>query len=277
MFFFSQNGSGFLRQIGKKIFPAQLVETLININKLMKKIIITSTLLTAGTLLGNAFTIETATGYVSLDGGKLTTSGGVTLSDDTTNGYTLSLTSGGDWTGVSAAGSRDDITFAFTFDCSKIVQGSEDMALFYVDGSAADIGIGWDFETQRFTKTWSAGNGTPDYDYSITTLKAEGWVTLVFTMGDSGARIYKDTGTGFWTKPQLKADIGTAKNIVVTSAAAAALDNLIVWNKDIAFSGGASDVGTALSASQSLIPEPSAFGLLAGLGALALTVSRRRR
>jgi len=40
---------------------------------------------------------------------------------------------------------------------------------------------------------------------------------------------------------------------------------------------GTSKATTALAVSAQIIPEPSAFGLLAGLGALALAVSRRRK
>lgn len=237
----------------------------------MKKYFITSLLFAAGTLFGNAFTVDTATGYVSLDAGKLTTADGVTLSGDTTNGYTLSLGSG-DWVGVSDSKTRDDVTLAVTIDFSKVKFESQDMCLFYLDGSLGDLGIGWNVETGCITGTWNN-----DYDFSISTLKAEGVVTFAFTMGDGGSRIYKDSGNGYWTSTRLRGNLGTVSNLIVNASAASALDNLVVWDKDIAFNGGNSSVASVLAASTSLIPEPSAFGLLAGVGALALVTSRRRR
>lgn len=237
----------------------------------MKKYFITSLLFAAGTLFGNAFTVSTAKGYVSLDDGKLTTPDGVTLSGDTTNGYTLSLGTG-DWVGVSDSGNRDDVTLAVTIDFSKVKFDTQDMCLFYLDGSRGDLGIGWNVETGCITGTWNN-----DYDFSISQLKAEGVVTFAFTMGDGGSRIYKDSGTGFWTSTGLKGDLGTVSGLVVNASVASALDNLVAWDKDIAFNGGNDSVASAFAASTSLIPEPSAFGLLAGVGALALVTSRRRR
>lgn len=237
----------------------------------MKTHTFASALVIAGTVLTNAFTIDSATGYVSLDGGSLTTSDGVSISGDISNGYSLSLTAGS-WAGTSDSGTRDDVTFAVTFDCSKIVFGDADMRFFYIDGSRGDLGIGWDVETKCFTATWNN-----DYDIRTSGIRAENMVTFVFTMGDGGSRIYQNAETGFWTGQNVKGDLGTTNRLVVESVAASALDNLVVWNKDITFSGGNASVTSALQASASLIPEPSAFGLLAGVGALTLTASRRRR
>ena len=238
----------------------------------MKKNLLTAAILSASCLFASAYTKDSATGYVSLDNGLLTTSDGVKLSGNTTNGYTLTLEDGSGWVGTSDSGTRDDITFACTIDFAKIDFKDVDMRFFYVDGSRGDLGIGWDVETKCITTTW--GN---DYDIQISGLGATGLVTFVFTMGDGGSRIYKNSDSGFWTKTSVKGDLGTVSSLVVSSEAAAAIDNLVVWNKDIAFSGGNANVASALQTSTSLIPEPSAFGLLAGLGALSLVASRRRR
>ncbi|MBR6797711.1 MAG: PEP-CTERM sorting domain-containing protein [Opitutales bacterium] len=238
----------------------------------MKKKLLTAVILSASCLFASAYTKDSAIGYVSLDNGSLTTSDGVNLSGDTTSGYTLTLKNGGVWTGTSESGTRDDITFACTIDFSKIDFDTADMRFFYVDGSRADLGIGWDVETKCVTATWGS-----DFDIQVSGIRATGLVTFVFTMGDGGARIYQNSGSGFWTKTNVKGDLGTVSSLVVSAQATEAIDNLVVWNKDIAFSGGNASVASAFQALTSLIPEPSAFGLLAGLGALSLVASRRRR
>ncbi|MBQ8445166.1 MAG: hypothetical protein IJX22_02125 [Opitutales bacterium] len=65
------------------------------------------------------------------------------------------------------------------------------------------------------------------------------------------------------------ADIAGYKNSIVIGNTASSYDTFAEIS-DISF-----DAGTAWS--PNMIPEPSAFGLLAGLGALALVASRRRR
>jgi len=97
------------------------------------------------------------------------------------------------------------------------------------------------------------------------------WTTITFSSNGSTFSVYVDgkkTGTVSLTTTEEAItgfQVGSAfgDQRVMTSGS---FDNIAFWN-------------VALTDAQvlSLVPEPSAFGLLAGLGAIALAVSRRRR
>ena len=152
-----------------------------------------------------------------------------------------------------------------------------------------------------------ATTGWKDYIYSSS---KDGNITLTVSglEANSECTIVLFTGTvfegqGSWNSLQLAGDTTGATAKIYTSAGSAGSDYTF-GNESIevrngtafAISATADDSGSvsflldstsnfhstslnyvAVSGTASAIPEPSAFGLLAGLGALALVASRRRR
>lgn len=232
-------------------------------------------MLSCSYLIASAYTTETAAGYFSSNGN----SSGVEKSDNGQGGYTLTST-GTKFTSPTAT--RDEVSFSFTIDTSKInLDTSADLLLFHFDGdSANDFGIGYDAETDQLSFTWGNNYGYGKFGEKLT--QSSGIKTFTVSFGDQGTRAWDENGA-FWSLFRLKGNIDSSEidSIVVSSSGASALTSLIVWDKDIDWAnGGATGKETAIAAAkvaQSIVPEPSAFGLLAGIGALALVASRRRR
>ena len=103
--------------------------------------------------------------------------------------------------------------------------------------------------------------------------------TVLFSFTDSGSRFWKDSST-YWSNTDLKGTIGDATTLTISADAASALTQFVAWtdgcfgNTDVVAAAAAQAFATANSL---VIPEPSAFGLLAGVGALAFVAARRRR
>ena len=241
----------------------------------MKKLLLTIGAVSCSCLIASAYTTETAAGYFSTNGN----SSGVEKSDNGQGGYTLTST-GTKFT--SPTTSRDEVSFSFTIDTSKIeLETSVDLLLFHFDGDAAyDFGIGYDAGADQLSFTW--GNNYKFGRFGNKLTKDSGVKTFTVSFGDQGTRAWDESG-GFWTLFNLRGNIDSSEidSIVVSSSGSSALTSLIVWDKDIDWvNGGATGKETAIAAAkvaQSIVPEPSAFGLLAGIGGLALVASRRRR
>lgn len=157
------------------------------------------------------------------------------------------------------------------------------MLLFHFDGTAAtDFGIGYDAETDKLSYTWGTNYSYSTFDNTLNS--NSGILTFTVSFGDQGTRSWDSNGA-FWSTFNLRGDIDSNEisTIVVSADGAKALDGLVVWDKDIDWipnDSSKTGVDSATMATKTaifVVPEPSAFGLLAGLGALALVGARRRR
>ena len=239
----------------------------------MKKKLLTAAILSASCLFASAYTLETAAGYWGENG----SSKDVTKQTNGDNGFTLTAT-GTKFT--SPTSTRDEVSFSFTIDCTKLdLNTGTDLLLFHFDGTARyDFGIGYDAETDRLSFTWGSNYEYAKFGNALTS--ADKIKTFTVSFGDNGTRAWDESGN-FWSSHNLKGNIdsGEISSIVVSSAGAKALNSLVVWDKDIDYGSdnGVSTAAIATQVAKSVVPEPSAFGLLAGLGALSLVASRRRR
>ncbi len=130
--------------------------------------------------------------------------------------------------------------------------------------------------------------GSYDSGYSVA---GDSWTTVTFVSVPTGGSYTETTqlyingnvftpsgvsnwdSTGFWYglgSKELK-QIGTEWQ--GGTKFKGVLDDLTIWNRALS----TEEIQAFASGSTPLIPEPSAFGLLAGLGALALAGTRRRR
>ena len=238
----------------------------------MKKKLLTAAIFSASCLFASAYTLESAAGYWGENG----SSKDVTKQDNDDGGFTLTGTGLG-FTSATA-NRRDELTFSFTIDCSSFdLESSSNIYFFHFDGNQGDLGVGYRADRNYLTMFW---NGTPYQTNAFGVASPTGVQTFTVSFGDSGTRVWDSQGN-FWSSNNLKGNIdnGEISTIVFSASGASAIDSLIVWDKDIDY-GSDSGKATAIAAAklaQSVVPEPSAFGLLAGLGALSLVASRRRR
>jgi len=152
-------------------------------------------------------------------------------------------------------------------------------------------------EIIKITQGVGDGNGTSSITtYAVTGLTANATYTVTMIIGGSKSggsgvgKISWDTGTlvsgkyAFGDSAETLIT-NTGSSLVLSSLSAVELTitadssgefNIKLYNNASENSGSKTGLGL-FAISSSAIPEPSAFGLLAGLGAIALAVSRRRR
>lgn len=243
----------------------------------MKKYLLAAASLVTGSAFVNAEDLNfgNTVGYLSFEYGTLIPSSStISLSD---NALTI-LYGNSEWMKtVLTDRNRSVGTLALTFDSQKLFSliGDTDRLLLTFDGASGDLGLGLS-STGKLTGTW---NTNYKYFESGITVKDEpGHLSIVFTVGSAGTRIWADAEQNLFSSTGLRGELGSVKTIKFADGALGALNNLIGWNID-AYNDHAA-VASAFRSTESLIssiPEPSAFGLLAGLGALCLVGTRRRR
>ena len=227
----------------------------------MKHYIATAALIAAGTAFADAADLIWSQTDISLTGSNTYNITGVTIND----GFTVKI----DLSGWQAA--NGPIGWFTTTDGSGYQQ------------SAATFGWGKssnnaEWHATTFTSGGSATNqqAGENYDDAKSYGASGAFDTVLFLTVQRGtASLYEQTTEG-----------GEVVLVAQTSGmSTSAVNGLYVGHWEDASSqqqGGTMDVGiynAVLSTTEmaSMIPEPSAFGLLAGLGALALVASRRRR
>ena len=279
-----------LRERSRAPFPENLTKITI-----MKNLITITSLLAAGTLCASAETIEIdAFGYTELGGSeanKKTSSGSWTVNQLLTGRTQLEDLVG---TSVDLSGyrtSRGNSEWAYGDSTTSVSFSNLSSALAAdADGSlsliAFDMGLhdnnsgsiqvplfaswslnlirdGEDAKLQfvvadRSTVTSSAINLTDE----LTKISLD--ITIPYITSDSNANIATDTGASF----SVALDGGVVSGLTGSFNPAANSGNTgsltRLWLGDSGVTIG-------------VVPEPSAFGLLAGLGALALVAARRRR
>ncbi len=260
----------------------------------MKHIIATTALLAAGTAFANAaelvasfdsFTAEaaTASGQLSKERNnkiKAGSSGLPTFADGTLvfSGSEVAFIadpSGSTSNNLGKIAGGASITMTLSNVSWK---GSAPSLLFSLNATTAGAnGLGVSFSDASNLKgvwqgsVWNAAANTP---YNISS-KADSFV-LTYVVNSTASTLYIDgelaaTWTGLTTSNQNSAisQYNIGNNPAVSAGSNMTLHNLYVHSGAMT----AAEVKSFVSS----IPEPSAFGLLAGAGALALVAARRRR
>ena len=234
----------------------------------MKNIITIATLLAAGTLVGNAATTITVA-----DSTKTTSQGGLT--------YTVPTSDKMGW--VSGEGLFENIkegstsryvaTTVFKLNIDKLSSVTSDTLLltYQISSGNATGAVGLYATTAGLKWNWGGSKWSTDLNLPYDTLKTatydynsiDGTVLLGFrstrySKTESGSQVGNKDFTFFLSSEKLK-----------SSNAYATIGINTEYISQFAVSSGLNI--------PSDVPEPSAFGLLAGLGALALAGARRRR
>lgn len=236
----------------------------------MKKYLIVATSLVVGSALVNAeeLSLNSSKGYAWVEDGSLKTSSSLTVRGDLSSGYTLSLSEGGSFFSQTAS-SRSSGTIVFTFDADKLTSSDDFTPLAIFDNN---WGVGYK-SNGGLAGAWNGQAYSSYATGSVSSYAVEGILTFAITAGDSGTKIFLKDSSTFWSNAALRGRFGSS-SLALSPLASQALSGVAVWDVD---SWNDSQAISSGMAAVSAIPEPSAFGLLAGLGALCLVGVRRRR
>ena len=248
----------------------------------MKKYITIAALLAAGSAFANAAT-ET---FMDLSADK--TSGDVTFSAENS-----SFTGDGIW--AVGGGDRAHTGVSFVLNLTKALEVTENTVLINFD-MAADIGLY--LTSSGVVSKWQDSTWNTSSSYSVLSNLESAWtatdgntylaltITLANTEGtQGGTQLYSaDSASSLLinTQGETKNGLGSSSNTSISEitvntdyvVAAAVTPGWVPGNNAQTLSA------SLMSGAQKIyipIPEPSTFGLLAGLGALALVGTRRRR
>ena len=252
----------------------------------MKKYITVAALLAAGSALANAATVltttfsnanqATATSVALSNAGLSVTSASVSSLVSGTSaaeGSTLSLkTTGGAGTNASffspdnnvGSGNPWTVTFSYDFGTESISVANVDLGVNLYNGNG-------DWQSDKMNNgNLSEGVNYRGFSFTLSFIGADGSSTLGTL---SNARVAL-TGNG-GSAPQTVTLSGTGSEISLSGQVDVVLT--VQQSSDNGNVGCYLGLNSIAYNDASGIPEPSAFGLLAGLGALALVASRRRR
>lgn len=211
-----------------------------------------------------------ASGGIAFDASSVASALGDVVADSGAGVY-YGLGNLGSGSGMATAGATSDGTWSVTVTCRPNYYGSWQALIVSVEdllakSSTATIedltSISYTYTTASLISAWVL-SATTDEDSSETTYSATQIAVIADVLGDENATDALSTESS---------GSGTLSLAGVTIDE----DDYLVF----LVSSGQGTGGTARASTLTLvttIPEPSAFGLLAGLGALAFAVSRRRR
>lgn len=231
-------------------------------------------MIAASLVAGNAFVnaeelnLASSKGYAWVEAGDLKTSSSLTLSGDISSGYVLSLSDGGSFFSTTS-NSRSAGTIVFTFDADKLTSQEDFTPLAIFDNN---WGVGYK-SNGVLAGAWNGRAYSSYVTNPVSSYVESGVLTFAITAGDSGTKIFLKNSSTFWSNTGLRGRFSSS-SLALSPLASQALSGIAVWNVDSWSDSVAISTGMA---AVSAIPEPSAFGLLAGLGALCLVGTRRRR
>lgn len=240
----------------------------------MKKVITTTLLLAAGTAFANAATVLTTFGHS-------TATGEIQQSDVTvTNTWSDGTTAASSISGGTYTGNDRDVGFLFggavggdtSFIAPWTVLTRGWYLTYTIDNSSGKLTVVDEIALTVGAYTHDGGNGS-----WLTGSRTEN-VSFTVTFLDNTTSLGEFTGT--WS---LSGSSDYSKQVVTLTNSSGSVDvsnvsNLSVKISTPVISGmNSSNNPFGVGLYSAAVPEPSAFGLLAGLGALALVASRRRR
>ena len=276
-----------MRRVFREVPERPVFPEFDNKNSIMKNIITVAALLAAGTAFANAESESTLLWTTSFQNANNKSLSNLPWSDILVNNPGAEGISGGLSGSVTAASGDKVSNFnywltglpnneSFFSPGVNVGSGNDWNATFSYSGDGLASVYSFDAITLNvglFTSSgaWQSGSTTRFFDFSLTLKDGNG--NVVGTFSNSNVSI---TGNGDNTRASVELTAAdsvrwiTAQNsplvAELTVSQGSSNNNLgcFIGLNSIAYSG-------------SVVPEPSAFGLLAGAGALALVAARRRR
>ncbi len=254
----------------------------------MKNIIAITSLLAAGTVFANAATVITVSDLgesavqsaISYDvSGSTGTFSGDGLFTSISSRYTAGITFNLDLTALGIT----DSSSTYSGDSVQLVD-------YRTSASSTSSAIGLAAIANGVQFTWNDSAYSSSYYVSWSTLwdkkydvAGKSYVTMTLVGANlaggttaKGTALYDDTGVLFKANNGAGYSFGTLTSTATYSSITLA-DTSVLSGASIFSGSPTAEEITAASQAILVIPEPLTFGLLAGVGALALVAARRRR